>query len=391
MTKAEYEKKLSAIEMKIVDGVGWTLHTDSGSLCKVNLDNQMVEYGAFVGVEKHAYNPSFISPNFIGDKALFAPCFLTGELFFLLVDLKTNEYVRVYIENRDIPKEFKSHMLFFPNAYVYKEYFYFVGCSYPAIIKFNTKDYSIEYIDGFVRMLEKERLNTLPDYFYGSSEVINGNMYLPSHKSKGIFKISCENGRTTYYPLNIKSEGLMELVKLDDCRVAVGGCGNNSDYVIVWNYIEERVEREINLCGFKKETDARLFMCVVHNELYIFSRYYYDNKNRRQTSIFRLGQANIIEQTDILDEYNYASAPLDNEPDFLFVGKKDEDTILFVTNGDYRWHEYNVITGRQKSYCVEIDKPILKKSYYDAIHSAKGSDCIFYERNIELDSFVSIV
>jgi hypothetical protein len=173
-------------------------------------------------------------------------------------------------------------MLKFKGVFTENEYVYFIGNSYPAIIKFSPGTGEKVYFTDYVKKLSVGKLSAA---FNGTGILVNdfdykdGFIYLASERLKGFVRVNTETGKTTLYKLDETPKGITAIAVSGDTAYL-------SDYtektpVLIYDLKAKKIIREVPIPDdfdrseeFSNTVSSRFTKFLINNnKLYIFPQY----------------------------------------------------------------------------------------------------------------------
>lgn len=332
----------------------WTIDVRTGVLCRVNKEKKTYVYYSFQCVSE---NPS--SDNFdVIEK--------NSRLFFLpnkfksrpaIITLGLPEMIKTEIELMDLPSrdEPKDDMQFTGMISV-GDYIFFVPCAYPAIVRVDTRDLSVTYIDKWkIEIDGRIRNESEFGYFIARQYVVKGEyLYIPFLVTSAVLKLNVISLENDILYVDTKSQGFSCICESVDGKFLLAGAGRNKDWIYLWDEKKVEIEKEWHVQETSDDYSVIKMLVSTCGDIYIFP---WQNWGGLDVDVYKLNYCNMnLEKLDLLNDHNSGEAkPLWGD-DIIHAHWIDEDRILFVTGRDYKWHEYNTKTSEHVVYDILFDE-----------------------------------
>ncbi len=384
------DRCLSGYGLVVQDGFAWVVHEGTNSLCKVDLGSRKVDFICYLGVDGLLTRSRYLGMALINDRIIMPPAYQKNRLCIGDYDLRTNQLTCVDLEKASIDETAEPWCKFCLGVASLNDYVFSLGRTYPAIVRYNTETGDVCYFRQFLD--ENVHRRDLPfSYLFGNAEVYDDCLFVPDLLSRGLFRINCESGDTNYYSIETSAEGLSGIVSIGDGKFAIGCCGKGANHIIVWDYHKELLVQEIEIPNSATDTNAEIHMVYTHNRLYVFSRSFINDSGKRKFSICCVNMYTYqVDLVELPKEYLAPDSLDKDEWDCTYMGLKDDDTLLFITNGDNVWHEYNTLTNEYKEYFVTIDEDFMHDYCVDRIHNSTDT-FIASESDVGMRTFLDVI
>jgi hypothetical protein len=198
----------------------------------------------------------------------------------IIYDIKERKATVFDYDKSLMPKEQSAarKIAKFKGVFSDNEFIYFIGNSYPAIIKYNTLTGEKIYFTDYVKKLAFGKNS--PDH-NGTEMLINdydyldGSIYLASERLKGFLKVSTKTGKTSLYKIDETPKGITAIAVSGD--TAYLGDFTEKTPVLIYDMKNQKIAGRIPIPAdfdldenFSKETSGRFTKFLINNnKLYI--------------------------------------------------------------------------------------------------------------------------
>ena len=367
--------KVAGFDFVEIENYIYVASSAFNAICEVNKNTKKVQIIYTDGNKGLAIPALWSHIGRINNKIAIAP--FVGEQMSI-IDRKKHETI---FEMTIVRKE---NMGIFRQSIIYENDFYFIGYTYPAILKVNADTFECEYLTQWVTELYPQGVDVSKgDYYIADGYVQSGScFYFPTGKDAKLLKIDCKTDEIQLIEVPCQCEKFVSIAGTDEEIWLVDLTDMyESHKVIVWNRITNYLETvELN---YKGCWHAPIF----YNEnVYLFPM----NTDGRVLKIHRnTMEVSVFEELDILFRDKYGRIAN------VMTVKQHDKEVTFIRRPDYTWFTYNFETGELKEEIYTIDDCEFvekynaeKNSYYDKIYkkAINVGDAI-YEEDIPLKEF----
>lgn len=298
-------------------------------------------------------------------KLFFVPGSQIGCPVIRIYDCQTNNVDEV--ELRALPiRRIKRRDALFIKAIQTKGYIFFVGSSYPAIVRLNASTYEVDYISEWNSAVDvSEREDAVMGFFSGMQSVVKDDyIFLACSLTSGVLRIDVNTLEEKYYPIKSDAEGLFSLAEYDKECFLISCLGKNSNKVILWDYKNDVIKKNIALeteesiypisyMLVSEKRDVYLFPsgALYNGEWPLMDIYCMDGKS------FELRPLKLVQNIISRERGEAILGSI-----VAYATWRTKDTIVFVSGIDGEWFEYNV----EKNVCEKKDVRVENK---DAVES----------------------
>ena len=366
----------------------WTINYQTGILSWVNLEEKKSNYFGFGEVSPLGYS-GFIDVLEIDGKLYSCPGFPLEEEYIWVVDLESGKEEKIALPG-DYSGLLRLDVPLFAGMIQNENYLFFVPCSYPGVLRLNTKNNEIDVIDDWVNDVDNLRDKGMPPMYVRAVqyELVGEYLYLPCYCLPIILKININSLTSEIVQLEVPSGGFSCICHRHDGKFLMAGARYNQKYLYIWN----EGKNSIDTIGLEMIADflpVRNLLMTDAGDAYVFP---WTNWSAGKTDIYCLdNKTGKMYPTGLLSDYKEGK-PFAKVFDLVYVGWKDEATILFVTGRDFAWHEFNVKTKEHVIYDVFANRD--DSAYEEVMKEYKlclqKNRIPMYETEISLEEFIKL-
>ena len=363
----------------------WFINLKTGICGKLSKDFDDITNISFLGIDEWGYSKA-VDVHCVDDRLIFVSRWNDARPFIRIVGINGEPEKRILLKSLFIRKKCKSEP-FFSSSIIDGDYIYYIGCSYPAIVRLNVRSLEIDYITDWVDEVDQDIKddNILGYSTAGVLEQDEKRIYIPCSLTPGIIILDKENLKTEFRSLSISSYGLGYMCRYNETSFLLSECGPWCNSIYLWDIKTNEVIREWKVAKNPNYLSVSYILKSKNNDFYIFP---WQNKGCTDLDIYCL-KNNIIVKTGILENEYKSSGSLGIE--IVYAAWEDDETLLFVTGNDLLWHRYNVITG--KKYIFEVaacnDNNDYKNALYQYYNELANLRMPVNEEELDLKNFVN--
>lgn len=255
----------------------------------------------------------------------------------------------------------------FWNTFQYQSDIYMFGYSYPAIIKIDMNSMELTYITDWVDEVEKDIQYGNMDGYFSDGHVLCGDLVLvPVGCMNAVLELNLKNGHTKIKHLKVSMKGIGGLSSLDGNIMWIVGRSNITNRISCWNRQTDTIN-EFLLTDIDENMYAPFYapICIESKILLvpltascIYEINIYTGKIKK----------NKVSET-LLKNPEYQLWPWWKTMAVDLQG----EWLTFSTCNDFKWHEYNVITGEFQSYIYYIQEDLMNaREHFDSLYKEKN-------------------
>lgn len=183
----------------LLDGYIWGTANEFNALFKIDLETDNIELIERFPEEKDFKKTLFGDMVHIDGKLIFAPMAANNIVAY---DISSRKFTLIPVDERVTAncKLYKNDYKFC-KAVVQDRYIFFVGCSFPAIIKMDVDTYHITYITEWTNVLDGYISDWSDTYFRSVYISKEQDMWLPSCSCNVLMRFSPLEGSFQYYTI----------------------------------------------------------------------------------------------------------------------------------------------------------------------------------------------
>lgn len=302
----------------------WGTANEFNALMKINIETKNIELIERFP-EEDFKTALFGDMVYIDGKLVFAPMSASN---IAIYEIASRKFTLIHVDdkiatNRKIYKEDYK----FCKAILQDRYIYFIGCSFPAIIRMNVDTYQLTYITEWADVLDKYISDWSDSYFRSVYISKEQDIWLPSCSCNVLVKFSTLEGSFKYYEIG-KPENHFCDVEYDGKLFWLSS--KNGHELLSWNLEESLIVHTVE--SVKGIISSRMFM--EDTSLYIVP---WEGGDLKKINTFT---GELVDSISTEDYYN----------GFIGMIKQDNRIILFTLDGEVietnditksRWAKYH--------------------------------------------------
>ena len=306
----------------------------------------------------------------VDEKIFVAPS--CGNSIINIYDIKEKQFghidLRGYLADKEMMDKDKLPCKFVA-IYRFKDYLYFLGCTFPAIVRLSLSNMNVDYIDGWHKLLK--------DYtFYCQPGIIrDAEGLFPFAESAGLLKIDLETGVFEIIEVKSAAQGFMGVVAgiendlwvLDGKELKCINISENGDVLeeVKLNIKADKGKNHGIIKNPIGDGKGMYIFPVWTDHVYYFS--FYDKK------------LEICEEFDEIISRELGKKDIDNRR-VMIVSPKPNYVYMIEYHSQY-WNEIYLPTREYNSFIVNED----------LLHKWSRGVMVFAENNNELNDFIRLV
>ncbi|NLX64570.1 MAG: hypothetical protein GX022_07350 [Clostridiaceae bacterium] len=321
-----------------------------------------------------------------GDKIFLAP---TSANAIVIYSSRTKEFSKVELKP---PGEFYGNKYSstwkFYQSFKLGRFVYFIPCTYPAIVRYDTENGEIKYYTDWVEPLEKRLGSSGKVYFYRGATINKNTIIMAARDTNAVVFFDIINEKSCIYDVGEKNRGYSGICCDEKGNLYLTPWGN--DCIVKWNPIS----------GYYKEIKE-------FPEGFVPGEYPFLNCIYANDHVWLIPQqANMA--LKIYTEDDTVSVAKELQPECQIVSNKSnylhvkaEDNIIYAFTGKSgHFIECDLISNTRTERALSIskdDKELYQKVCYGIIsdngaHFKKPGDSVWAENNpISLDTFLDYI
>ena len=332
----------------------WTIDTLTGILGRINKDTKSYIYASSICISESQYsdyhdvlehnNRLFLLPKKFKSRPSIS--------FLEMPEMSKKEICLADLTMRD---NLKNNAIF-TGMIPIGEYIYLIPNAYSSIVRIDTKDLSVTYIDKWKNEIDEriEKSSSL-GYFCARQYVIKGDfLYVPFSIISAVLRINLITLEEEIININVKSQGFSCICKWDDCFL-LSGAGYNKDWLYLWNENSGNIEKEWKLQETSDKYPVLKMLVSERGDAFIFP---WQNWSHLDIDIYRLDHRDLkLKKLNLLSNHgDFREKKYLYGDEIINAHWIDNNRFLFVTGKDYKWHEYNIDTCEHIEYDVLFDE-----------------------------------
>lgn len=357
-----YFNRLSCFDMVEDNEKIWFYDNEKNILCEFDRTTEVVSILLELEI---ITNNSYTSIQKINQKLVLTP----GCADYIVVyEMDTKLVHKIYLDN--VKNDDFYEIYKFWDSYVFQDYVYMLGFTYPAIIKLDTRTMSIEYLTDWIPFIKNRMKEKEYGYLY-QGKVIGEAAWISCGWTNAMLKLNLLNDQFEYYVIPAQIFGCGAFSYDGKC-FWIGEWYKRFEKILCWKPGENRIK----VIEVKENTNNGPFRSImdIGNKLLLFP---YAN-----TPIYQIEKESGI--VTISDLNQYCSIKEQWKIKALRQGDKN---VKFVT-GDSRWHEYDFESKTHVQYDIPLNNmKILMKFFSDRVER----NCVIYEEKNRLDFYLKYI
>ena len=332
----------------------WTIDIRTGILERLNKDKKSYIYTSFQCVSENTISDNFdVLEN--NKRLFFLPGKFKSRPAIISIDLQEMIKKETYLIDLPIRENLKDEIRF-TGMITVGEYVYYIPFAYPAIIRVDTRNLSLTYIDKWKAEID-ERIDSGSrfGYFIARQYVIKDEfLYVPFLAIAAVLKININTLDEKILYLDVESEGFSCICEWNNCFL-LSGTGHNKDRLYLWNEDSGKVDKEWKVQETSEDYPVIKMLVSEEGDVFVFP---WENWGCYDVDIYKLNRKNLqLKKMNLLPRYeDYRETKCLWGDEVINAHWISKDTFLFVTGRDYKWHEYNVDTKEHLEYEVFLDE-----------------------------------
>jgi hypothetical protein len=384
-TKYASNYKLWFLNLHEDDENLWFISLNLNVFFKLNTKTWKAEYiGRFVSERIGKMNNLYTPITLIEGKLYIAPR-LSNEI--LIYNISSDEFKRISILNQPYQSKFAYNIIQkFCMAISYGDYVFFIGYSYPAIVRLNINNNSIDYFTDWISPLE-EIMQSSDGVYFLNGYITGEKLLLPACNANAVVEFEMDTCVSKIYEVGIKNNSYRDIC-FDGCDYWI--LPRRSSYVIKWNpktdtYKEYNTFPEGFISGKVSFFNIHFLNGYVYLIPYHANMAIKINVKTDEISIAEPFQSECEIECEQSNIFNYLTS--------INVG----DKVYAFTGKTHRLIGYDCKTGeRREEEILFPESEIIKMNekspdlFYKPVSSCMNpNDCIFHEGGfLKLQGFI---
>lgn len=373
--------RLAAMNMVEENGKLWMSLLNRNGICEVDIATRRAKIRNIFYCGSLFQRFLYGRTEKVGDNLVFAPW---NAEKIAVYNLGKDVMMYIPLNKRKQRLKESSDEAKFWNLMRHRSTVYLLGYSYPAIIKIDMEDLSVEYITDWVDEVE-ENIDEGDDngYFGDGYMIVNDLALLPIGCMNAVLELNLKTADTRLRKLDIPMKGIGGIGSANGENIWLVGRGDRTNWLSCWNIRTNEI-KEIQL----NEEDGNVmdpFYAPICTESKVFlmpisaSGIYEMNMDTGELMKCNILDVQAGKKAKPLWPYWKTMAPR------LHDGK-----LFYLTCDELKWNEYNVETGELQSYYVswEEEPEEMERYFADLYTKQKENDSVFSEMDIPLECFV---
>lgn len=337
------ERKVSLCDIIIEDEIIWALANDYNGLFQGNCKTGEFEYLGNPGSGRRI--PMFSSMVKINEYIILAPA---SEEKIVIYQITNKKFEEIPIPKpRFITERYQKYHEWGNFSIIrWKSYAFLIGMYYPAILRLNMEDRSIDYMDSWVNEIEKNASDDGMYYFRNSHVIKNNYLYIPVNIINVVLEVNLNNLDCKWHYIGSDAVGFSGICMIDDDFYI---SARDTRKVIKWN-IQNKKHYDYMLNKFYPDNNIKASVSFLHYDGE--SLWYFPInsttvlKKRRDSNEWEkdLFLKQYAEESNIYKhiwKQTYSFAKLCNNNFWIFLGSK-----MTLINYDYN-------NKRINEYCIK--------------------------------------
>ncbi len=259
---------------------------------------------------------------------------------------------------------------------------YLCGYSYPAIVKIDMRSLETKYITDWVLDIDRHIEDGDSCGYFTDGYVISGDhVLLPVGCMNAILELNLKTEQTKLKKLEIPMKGIGGISSIDEENIWLVGKGSRTNWIVCWNRYTDIIKK-VQLLDLDENIFDPFFAPLCTNSKVFFMPM----------------SAHCIYEMDIEFKEikkNKTLEPLfENKIGYIWSEWKTmaprlhNNCLIFFTNNNLEWHEYNTVTEEVRNYCILLDIRDLE-TYFDVVFfEQRKANIVVLEKTIPLKFFM---
>ena len=233
----EYWSRVACRDWYETENKMWMCLSDKNAICEI--DKERKEVHILGNYPQNGIAESNLSATVIGisEKIVFLPLAADD---IAIYDIANDELTFIPVKkNYEKHHEIYQERMKFRRGFVYKDYVFLLGHSYPAIIQLNINTLEVNYLTEWVDIIEPyiEEGDSL-GYFKEGYSLYGTQMYLPLGCCSGLMLFELEQMKFEYIAIQGGTNRFEGLTDINGMFYMTGRNGRESE-IIIWNKYTE--------------------------------------------------------------------------------------------------------------------------------------------------------
>lgn len=344
--------------MTLVGEFIWCTLGGFNTLLKININTKKAVYVCVIPGEEFQKERLYSDIQCYENKLILIPMAAKDIAIYNIYD---GHFIKIKLKMQEEGKSLYKQNYKFSKCIIYKSYAYVFCVSYPAIIKINLKDYSVQYLNEWLKFFEGKDKDKTKVYFRNIYRVCN-KVYLASCCCNLVMEFDIEREKFSMHRVGKTGDIFSDIVL----------CGDKV-------YISQLLKREIlvlnkqNWCeieriGLETKISTSIEMKTWKNKVYYFPV----NMN----SILIIESSNCIKELDLQDKGSIV---------YKVINK--ESNCYFITEKNFSMGKYSMENNKVKYVKIQINKDLKNAGLKKYILMNQ----IFNECYIDLQSWITLL
>lgn len=342
----EYWSRVACRDWYETENKMWMCLSDKNAICEI--DKERKEVHILGNYPQNGIAESNLSATVIGisEKIVFLPLAADD---IAIYDIANDELTFIPVKkNYEKHHEIYQERMKFRRGFVYKDYVFLLGHSYPAIIQLNINTLEVNYLTEWVDIIEPyiEEGDSL-GYFKEGYSLYGTQMYLPLGCCSGLMLFELEQMKFEYIAIQGGTNRFEGLTDINGMFYMTGRNGRESE-IIIWNKYTESIRKIRIPIGY-------YYAPIVYNS---------------KIFLFSFSGSSVIELETNPNSFKEHKLPEsffqeNSAPDIRILAIKPYEKILKILAGWCRiWYEFDWKTNGivESIYRIE-DKQFLSQSW----------------------------
>ena len=369
----------------------WTVNRRTGVWGKVNMDlsKEMIFGNVDVSISGEPQYGDVVEKN---HRLYFAPAVQTEDICILVYDLSSKTEERIPLRQFPI-RSIKKRDFLFNNVLTVKNYVFFLGAAYPAIVRLNTKTNEVDYITDWLRYIDLKKDELTVMGFFGGLQygVEDEYLFLPCSMISGVLKLNVETLEEEFLEVDSGAQGLFGSLIYDDERYLISCCGANSNRLILWNKTNNHVEKTVPLQNASSIYPISFMLRDEKGKIYLFPSGALNNGETQDMEIYCMsGNDFNLENMEILKNVSMSIDEIIVGNMVMYATWKSEKSFIFTTGADADWYEYEIDSKELRKFEIELSSGEVEKSRMDFYRKCVIAGIPIDEKKLSIDDFLNL-
>lgn len=299
--------------MILIDGFIWCVAGNFNVLLKINVNTGKINYIAEIPEEKICKQRLYSDIQQYRHKLIFVPMAADN---ITIYDMQSEKFTKIKLKKPTKKNSLYKEDYKFSKCVIYNSNAYLFNVSYPAIIKLNLDNYTIDYIDEWINCFNLSKKNKEKVYFrniYREQDCI----YLASCCGNIVIKFELENEKISVHKVGKDSEIFSDIV-VDENRAYISLLSENK--VIVFN---KKNWTEIGRIILEKGMSVSIEMKKWNNKIFYFPLH--------MTEILVIENETVKNKIILHEDYNQCNVfkVINNQEKCYFISERNKYLMIF--------------------------------------------------------------